>query len=300
MPHRLLLIVVAALSTWVGTAVAAVPTQFVVQGSLRDNMGRQQSMVVAASLSLFDAQTGGSRLAGPYTFAGVPVQNGLFTLAVDDPAIFTKLGAGPVFIELTVAGEVYTRFAAASQLFALKAGQADSALGLRGVPVAIAAPADGQVLRFSGGAWTPSAVAGTAGPPGPAGMAGAAGPAGPAGPRGPAGIARASMVMNNVPGPLPKTATFQSAGGSLLLMVSGSAWSALPGTISATVTLDGGEIGELRSFTNEPSSHKAFPQRSLVVPSIGAGNHTIAITPSATTLTDGNDYFSVTVVEFAP
>jgi hypothetical protein len=284
-------------------AGAAVPTQFVIQGSLRDNMGRLQSMAVSASVSLYDAQTGGNRLAGPYSFAMVPVQNGLFTLAVDDPAIYGKLGSGAVYIELTVGSDVYSRFSAASQLFALKAGQADSSDRLRGVPVASAAPTDGQVLRFSGGEWTPSTVAGAGGPPGPPGPTGPAGPAGPAGPmgpRGPSGLTRAAVVMNNVAGALPKSATFQSAGGTLLLMVSGSGWSSAPATIAVKAHLDGGELGELRTFTNEPASHKAFPSRTFVVPAVAAGSHTITLAAVAGTNTDLNDYFSVTVVELGP
>jgi microcystin-dependent protein len=180
-------------------AAAQVPTQFSVQGSLRDSMGKLQSMSVSASLSLYDANSAGSRLAGPYSFATVPVQNGLFTLAVDDSAIVSKLGKGPVFVELTIAGEVYSRFQVASQLFALRAGQCDTAEQLRAFPLAAATPGEGQVLRFTGGAWTPATIAtgggmggaggngGGVGPPGPIGPQGPAGPAGPQGPAGPAG-----------------------------------------------------------------------------------------------------------------
>jgi hypothetical protein len=205
----LVLTLVVILSLLVGGgARAAVPTQFVLQGSLRDNAGKLQSMSVTASVSLYDAATGGTRLAGPYAFTNVPVQNGLFTLTVDDPAIHGKLGRGAVFIELTIGTDVYTRFAAASQIFALRAGQADTTDRLRGIPVAATIPTEGQVLRFTEGEWTPSTAMGggsTTGPPGPQGPAGpagaqgprgevgqpgAAGPrgeAGPAGPRGPAG-----------------------------------------------------------------------------------------------------------------
>jgi hypothetical protein len=168
-------------------AAAAVPTHFVLQGSLRDSTGKLQSMSVSASVSLFDAQTGGSRLAGPYSFASVPVQNGLFTLTIDDPAIYGKLGRGAVFIELTVGSDVYTRFAAASQIFALRAGQSETTDGLRGVPVSTTPPMEGQVLRFSAGEWTPSTVAGSGGPPGPKGDKGDKGDRGDVGPPGPRG-----------------------------------------------------------------------------------------------------------------
>jgi microcystin-dependent protein len=162
-------------------AAAAVPTQFAIQGSLRDSMGKLQSISVSASVSLFDAMAGGNRLAGPYAFAMVPVQNGLFTLVIDDAAIGTKLGKGPVFVEITVAGDVYSRFSVSSQLFAIRAGQCDTADQLRAFPLSATAPTEGQLLRFTGGTWTPSTVApgsGAAGPPGPPGPTGPPGPAG--------------------------------------------------------------------------------------------------------------------------
>jgi hypothetical protein len=294
-----------------GVAVAQVPTQFVIQGSLRDGTGRLASMPVVASVSLFDAASAGTRLAGPYPFAMVPVQNGLFTLTVDDPAIYSKLGKGAVFIELTIAGEVYSRFAAASQIFALRAGQADSADSLRGVPISANPPTDGQVLRFAGGQWTPSTVAGgggpagPAGPPGPAGPRGAAGPAGaigatgPAGPRGPAGVGRARLALDNVAGALPKSGSFESGAGPVLIMVSGSAFRSLPGVMSLTVQLDGTALGAMTTFTNEGLSHKTFPMRSFVR-TVAAGNHTVTLSVGAATLTDGNDFFTVTVLDLSP
>jgi microcystin-dependent protein len=177
-PHLLRQAVIAAPLLFVSvgaTALADVPTQFAIQGSLRDNMGKLQSMAVPAAVSLFDASVGGTRIAGPYAFASVQVQNGLFTLAIDDSAIAGKLGKGTVFVELTVAGEVYSRFQVASQFFALRAGQCDSAEQLRAFPLSATAPMEGQLLRFTAGAWTPTTVAGgggQAGPPGPPGPAG--------------------------------------------------------------------------------------------------------------------------------
>jgi microcystin-dependent protein len=173
-------------------AAAAVPTAFAIQGSLRDSMGKLQSTSVSASVSLFDAASAGNRIAGPYAFGAVPVQNGLFTLLIDDAAISTKVAKGAVFVELTVAGDVYSRFPVASQIFALRAGQCDSAEQLRGVPVSATAPTDGQVLRFTAGAWTPATIAaGT----GPGGTPGPPGPPGPAGPPGAAGEIPSGAVM---------------------------------------------------------------------------------------------------------
>jgi hypothetical protein len=299
--------VVICVALVVGEAHAAVPTQFVIQGSLRDSMGRLQSMTVPASVSLFDAMAGGTRLAGPYAFSAVPVQNGLFTLAIDDPGIYTKLGKGPVFAELTVAGDVYSRFAVASQLYALKAGQADSADALRAIPVATTAPTEGQVLRFTGGQWSPSAATGApSGPPGPPGPTGPAGPAGAAGtpgargPRGP-GIARVSLPMVNVPGVLPKSATFQSAGGQLLITISATAFKpiGMTGLMTVAVQLDGASLGELKMYANEAFSHKALPPRSFLA-NVAAGMHTLTLSTGAATVTDVNDVFNATVLELDP
>jgi microcystin-dependent protein len=138
---------------------AAVPTQFSLQGSLRDGAGKLQSTGVSASLSLFDSMSGENRVAGPYAFPMVPVQNGLFTLTVDDPAILTKVGKGAVFVELTIAGDVYSRFAVTSQIFALRAATCDTADELRALPLSASPPTEGQVLRFTAGKWTPTTLA---------------------------------------------------------------------------------------------------------------------------------------------
>lgn len=135
-------------------AAWAVPAQFTVQGALRDNTGHLQSMPVTASVSLFDAPTGGNRIAGPYAFTAVPVTNGLFTLQIEDSEISTKIGKGAVFLELTINADVYSRFAVTAQLFAVRAGLAESTEALRGQPLAAAAPTEGQILQFTGGAWT--------------------------------------------------------------------------------------------------------------------------------------------------
>jgi hypothetical protein len=110
------------------------------------------------------------------------------------------------------------------------------------------------------------------------------------------------VAMANVAGPLPKSAAFQSSGGSLLLMVSGSAYRPqnMPGPMAVTVQLDAQNLGELRAFTNEAFSHRPFVERSFVVATAGSGTHTINLLAGADTLTDSNDFFNVTVIEFDP
>jgi hypothetical protein len=97
-------------------------------------------------------------------------------------------------------------------------------------------------------------------------------------------------------GALPLDFTFTTGGGTLLVMVSGSAYSATGGGIGATVSLDGTGLGTLFTYTNEAGSHKAFPAQSFVVQR-PAGSHTVSFAAVAGTLTDGNDPFYVTVLE---
>jgi hypothetical protein len=110
----------------------------------------------------------------------------------------------------------------------------------------------------------------------------------------------AQLVMNNVTGPLPKSVAFQSGGGPLLLIVSGSAWKSAGGVMTVTVQLDAANVGDIVGFTNEAGSHKALVSRAFKVDA-AAGNHTLQLLTGATAATnvDTSDYFSVTVVELA-
>ena len=114
----------------------------------------------------------------------------------------------------------------------------------------------------------------------------------------------ATMVMSNVQGPLSTTAapvrlrcTRRAASNPLLLVVSGSAWNASGGSMDVTVQFDGAIVGHLSGTTNEASSHKTLPMRAITIPTPAAGAHTIGLLTTTPTITDGSDYFSITVVE---
>jgi len=118
------------------TAKAAVPNAFSVQGVLRDNMGKLQSMMVNVTVSLYDAQTNGNKLGGPYGPNPVMANNGLLTLSITDPNLQTGLsGASQVWLEMTVGSDTFARQPVAPQLFALLCGTADVAMKLPGVTV---------------------------------------------------------------------------------------------------------------------------------------------------------------------
>lgn len=113
----------------------------------------------------------------------------------------------------------------------------------------------------------------------------------------------AVAVSSNVPGPLGttgKTATFTASGANtLLIIVSGTAWSLTSGSaLDVAVQLDGAIIGHLSGFTNEASSHKSLPARAFVVPAPAAGSRTIGLlNGNVATTTDAFDSFNITVVE---
>jgi hypothetical protein len=113
-------------------------------------------------------------------------------------------------------------------------------------------------------------------------------------------IVKATTVMDVRPGPVtaPFQGTFHSSGGQLLVQVSGSGYSTIAGrVIGVDVAIDGIEVGEARSFTNEASSHKAFVTNASPLAGRGAGTHTVSLTPRSGTSTDASDFFTVVVLE---
>jgi hypothetical protein len=119
----------------------------------------------------------------------------------------------------------------------------------------------------------------------------------------PVGLFNATEVYNNNPGALPlTTGTFTSKGGTLVIAADGSGFrtaAAGAGVVGMTVLVDGTARGDVKVFTNETLSHKAFVAHSIVVKGLAAGSHTIALQPLTGTTTDANDFFNVEVTEIA-
>jgi hypothetical protein len=145
----------------------------------------------------------------------------------------------------------------------------------------------------------PTGAAGQPGNPGEPGPPGPPGAKGDPGDAGVPGVVAVTEPFANQKGPLPVSGLFTSAGGRLIITVSGSAFRTAigSGTLGFDVAIDGIKIGSINGFTNEPQSHRTLPTRTFVVQTVGAGNHTISLAVQLDTVTDANDYFNITVVE---
>ncbi len=108
---------------------------------------------------------------------------------------------------------------------------------------------------------------------------------------------RATQVMNQVQGPLPKSVGFSSGGGTLVIIYSGTGRRDGGGNLGMNLLLDNVVVSTTRTWTNESQSHKVFTTNIHVQANVAAGNHTIALTVIAETITDVNDWFNVTVLE---
>jgi hypothetical protein len=92
---------------------------------------------------------------------------------------------------------------------------------------------------------------------------------------------------------------YTSKGGTLLIYATGSGWTNTRwATIGMTVLVDGTAVGSTPTATSEVQSHRAFVANPIVVTGLAAGAHVIRLSAmNADTMTDSNDYFSLTVLE---
>jgi hypothetical protein len=103
-------------------------------------------------------------------------------------------------------------------------------------------------------------------------------------------------VVNNAP--YPVSAAFQSYGSTLLIQFAGTAWSPNGGPISVHMKMDGAVVATAGAYTNETASHKALVPVAVVASDIKAGAHAITVEPGDNTTLDGNDLFTITIIEF--
>jgi hypothetical protein len=117
-------------------------------------------------------------------------------------------------------------------------------------------------------------------------------------------------------GPLPRSGSYTSKGGTLIISASGSgfrsAFAQKGGLIGMGIVVDGTHRGISEVTTNERDSHKAFVTDTIVVEGLAAGSHSISLQDKFAsgvcntaseevahycTTTNADDTFYVTVVE---
>ncbi len=130
--------ILAAVLMATGVARAAVPSEFTVQGVLRDGTGKLQTLPVNVSVTLYDSQSATTgMLAGPYVVNAVAVSNGLFTITIPEPTLAAKVaGAAAVWLEVSAGNDTFPRQKVSTNMFALQCASADDASKLGGVAAA--------------------------------------------------------------------------------------------------------------------------------------------------------------------
>lgn len=127
-----------------------------------------------------------------------------------------------------------------------------------------------------------------------------------------AGAASSGMIaspMFNVSQPIscqpatsgsPISATFSTSGGTVLVLATGSGFTAPTQTekqIGMQILIDNVGKGYAKCYTNEGNSHKSFAANPLVVTGLAAGSHTITLQSWNSCTFDYNDFFNVTILE---
>ncbi len=96
-------------------------------------------------------------------------------------------------------------------------------------------------------------------------------------------------------GPLPVAQIFTpAADGPVVFIVTATAWTqSAPGMIGYQLLLNGEVIGSCGMFANQNAVHMTLP--TLCVNAMIPSNQPqkVAVVPVGTTVTDGNDFFSV-------
>ena len=109
------------------------------------------------------------------------------------------------------------------------------------------------------------------------------------------------LANGNDTGPLPVTSIpFATGGGTLLLFVSGSAYVPAPGLLGLQVRVDSQLVG-IVSFATSTANTRVPLNGTIIASGVPAGSdHRITVEvldDAPSTRTDGNDFFSVTVLE---
>ena len=111
-----------------------------------------------------------------------------------------------------------------------------------------------------------------------------------------------SQPLNNASLPSQSGSSFVAkanvdfSGGDALLAVSASAWSAQPGPISMQVWLDSEPTGAtLGTYATNGTMHLSLGRTYVWLKDVPAGQHTVSLETGPTTVTDPNDYVTMTL-----
>lgn len=107
-----------------------------------------------------------------------------------------------------------------------------------------------------------------------------------------------TQVVIQGAGPLPISAPVQPVSNyPATILVSGSGWSKTPGAkIGFAVLLDTTLIGYAQAYVNEASTHRTLVAPMFQVQFPDFDTHSITLQPLTGTVTDQNDFFTVTVM----
>ena len=107
----------------------------------------------------------------------------------------------------------------------------------------------------------------------------------------------ALIIAANVTGPLPVSVTFQAPlDGPATFLFSGTAWTTNVNVlIGVQVLLDGNVIGTAKMFSNAASEHRTLPTQVMNA-NLEQGVHKITFQALVGTVTDANDFFSLSLL----
>jgi hypothetical protein len=109
---------------------------------------------------------------------------------------------------------------------------------------------------------------------------------------------KATQVMDQVTGQLPKSASFSSGGGTLVIIFSGTGrGGSSDAVIGMNLLINQTVVSNTRSWTNNSNYHQVFTTNIYVGANIPAGEHTIGLTALPQTVTDEHDWFNVAILE---
>lgn len=108
-----------------------------------------------------------------------------------------------------------------------------------------------------------------------------------------------SQILFQNHGPLPKVLAIpftSDVSGDATIFISGSALRQTPGRLGITLAVDGIDAGELLVHTNDAMSHTTMVGVFWAV-NLTVGQHTMTLKPQQGTMTNGDDYFIVTLID---